>query len=207
LKGETAAAPEAAPSEAAAAAPEGPAAAPPPASMQPWVIGLVVGAGIIIIVLVILLFGRGTPTTQEPKAAAPAPVTAPAPPAAPAATAKEAPASLQEQLALVLATLRQAQLNKDIVKFMSTYSLTFPELEQKRADTLTSWENFDYTNLVFTIDKVQAIDPDNAIAWVTWYIDTRNRRTQELESATQTYQVRFAKEMGQWRIRSLQEAE
>jgi hypothetical protein len=176
--------------------------------MQPWVIGLVVGAGIIIIVLVILLFGRGTPPTQEPKAAAPAPgTTAPAPPAAPAATVKEAPAGLQEQLAAALATLREAQLNKDIVKFMSTYSLTFPELEQKRADTLTSWENFDYTNLVFTIDKVQAIDPDNAIAWVTWYIDTRNRRTQELASTTQTYQVRFAKEMGQWRIRSLQEAE
>jgi hypothetical protein len=207
LKGETAAAPEAAPSEAAAAAPEGP-AAPPPASMQPWVIGLVAGAGIIIIVLVILLFVRGTPPTQEPKTAAPAPgTTAPAPPAAPVATAKEATAGLQEQLALALATLREAQLNKDIVKFMSTYSLTFPELEQKRADTLKSWENFDYTNLVFTIDKVQAIDPDNAIAWVTWYIDTRNRRTQELESATQTYQVRFAKEMGHWRIRSLQEEE
>jgi len=168
----------------------------------------VVGAGIIIIILLILLFGRGTPPTPEPKAAAPAPsATAPAPPAAPATTAKEAPAALPEHLAALLVTLREAQLNKDIVKFMSTYSLTFPELEQKRADTLTSWENFDYSNLVFTIDKVQAIDQDNAIAYVTWYIDTRNRRTQELASATQTYQVRFAKEMGQWRIRSLQEAE
>jgi hypothetical protein len=168
--------------------------------MQPWVLGLVVGAGIIIIVLLILLFGRGTPPAPEPKAAAPVPsAAAPAPPAA--------PADLQGQLAGVLVILREAQLNKDIVKFMSTYSLTFPELEQKRADTLASWENFDYSNLVFTIDKVQAIDEDNAIAWVTWYIDTRNRRTQELASATQTYQVRFAKEMGQWRIRSLQEEE
>ena len=200
LKGEAAAALKAAPPEAGAAAPEGPAATAPPAKMQPWVLGLVVGAGIIIIILLILLFGRGIPPTPEPKAAAPAPsATAPAPPAAPAA--------LPEHLAGLLVTLREAQLNKDIVKFMSTYSLTFPELEQKRADTLASWENFDYSNLVFTIDKVQAIDPDNAIAWVTWYIDTRNRRTQELASATQTYQVRFAKEMGQWRIRSLQEAE
>ncbi len=199
LKGEAAAL-KAAPPEAAAAAPEGPAAAAPPAKMQPWVLGLMVGAGIIIIFLLILLFGRGTPPTPEPKAAAPAPrATAPAPPAAPAA--------LPEHLAGLLVTLREAQLKKDIVKFMSTYSLTFPELEQKRADTLASWENFDYSNLVFTIDKVQAIDADNAIAWVTWYIDTRNRRTQELASATQTYQVRFAKEMGQWRIRSLQEAE
>ena len=49
--------------------------------------------------------------------------------------------------------------------------------------------------------------PDNAIAWVTWYIDTRNRRNQELTSSSQTYQVRFAKELGKWRIRSLEEVE
>ena len=60
---------------------------------------------------------------------------------------------------------------------------------------------------MFTVDKIQPIDPDNAIAWVTWYIDTKNRRTQELSSSSQTYQVRFAKELGKWRIRSLEEVE
>lgn len=217
LKGE-AAAPEtpapAAPAAPAAAAPERPAAAVAAGKMQPWVLGLLVGSGLVIILLLILLFSRGTSMPPEPKAAppaatAPAPApTVPAPPGAPPAPpAQEAAGDLKEQLATAFSTLREAQLNKDIVKFLSIYSLTFPGLDQKRTDTMKSWENFDYTNLVFTIDKVQSIDPDNAMAWVTWYIDTRNRRNQELASASQTYQVRFAKEMGKWRIRSLEAVE
>jgi hypothetical protein len=38
-------------------------------------------------------------------------------------------------------------------------------------------------------------------------MDTKNRRTQDLASGSQTFQVRFAKEMGKWRIRSLEEVE
>jgi hypothetical protein len=98
-------------------------------------------------------------------------------------------------------------MGKDLVQFMSVYSLTFPQLDAKRAETLRSWEDFDFSNLVFTLDKVQLLDPDNVQASVTWYIDTRNRRTQELSSSTQSYQVRFVKELGQWRIRSLEELE
>ncbi len=60
---------------------------------------------------------------------------------------------------------------------------------------------------MFTVDKVQEIDPDNALAWVTWYMDLRNRKNQEFTSATQTYQVRFVKEMGNWRIRELKEVQ
>ena len=103
--------------------------------------------------------------------------------------------------------MREAQLHKDIVQFMSVYSLTYPELDDKRASTLKAWERFDFTNLVFTVDKIQPIDPDNAIAEVNWYMDTKNRQTQELSSSSQTFQVRFAKELGKWRIRSLEEVE
>ena len=60
--------------------------------------------------------------------------------------------------------MREAQLRKDIVLFMSVYSLTYPELDEKRASTLKAWERFDFTNLVFTVDKIQPIDSDNAIA-------------------------------------------
>ncbi len=215
LKGEAAAALQAAASGEAAAAPSEPAtAAPPLKKMQPWTIWLLIGAGIAIIVLLILLF-TGGPPPPPPKAAIPAPAASapqavtPAPSAAAPAgqAAQEVPPELKDQLAAVLSTLREGQLNKDVVKFMSVYSLTFPDLEKKRAAALKSWEDYDYTNLVFTIDKIQAIDPDNVIAWVTWYIDTRNRRTQELASSTQTYLVRFVKELGKWRIRSLEEAE
>ena len=195
-------------------------AAPRPGStrgMPTWLVGLLVGSGIVIIILLVLLFSRGTSPppapTPTPKAEAPAPAPqAPAPavtpaPGPPAAPAPAAPADLKEELQSALSTLREAQLHKDIVQFMSVYSLTFPDLTEKRANTLKNWEQFDFTNLVFTVDKIQSLDPNNAIAWVTWYIDTRNRQSQELTSSSQTFQVRFVKELGKWRIRSLEEVE
>ena len=114
---------------------------------------------------------------------------------------------MKEQLGKVLTTLRDAQLKKNISEFMSVYATTFPNIDQKRQDTLASWENFDYANLVFTVDKMQAIDPNNALAWVTWYMDIRNRNTQELSNATQTFQVRFIKQQGGWRITELKEVD
>jgi hypothetical protein len=185
--------------------------------MPSWLIGLLVGSGILILILLILLFTRGTSTPPAPTPAPKVEAPAPAPPAAtPAPSQAAAPApdpallaetNLKEQVQKELSILREAQLRKDIVQFMSIYSLTYPELDDKRAGTLKSWERYDFTNLVFTIDKIQSIDPDNTIAWVTWYMDTRNRRTQNLSSSSQTFQVRFAKELGKWRIRSLEEAE
>jgi hypothetical protein len=188
-------------------------ASAPPSGTPSWLIALLAGTGIVMVILLILLFTRGTPPPPAPKAQVPAPAPAapatPAPKTAviPAPAPAPTPAVLKDQLQKVLATLREAQLHKDIFRFMSVYSLTYPELDAKRADTLAAWQNFDFTNLVFTLDKVQLLDPDNAMAWVTWYVDTRNRRTQALTSATQTFQVRFAKELGKWRIRSVQEAE
>jgi hypothetical protein len=188
-----------------------------PSGMPSWLIGLLVGSGILILILLILLFTRGTSTAPAPAPAPKAETPAPAPPAeppAPSQSATPAPepatpaeAGLQEQLQKELSILREAQLRKDIVQFMSIYSLTFPGLDDKRARTLKSWDRFDFTNLVFTIDKIQPIDPDNAIAWVTWYMDTKNRRTHNLASSSQVFQVRFAKELGKWRIRSLEEVE
>ena len=202
---------------AAAPAPEAPPAKIPPSGMPSWLMGVLVGAGILVIILLILLFTRGTSTPPAPapapkvEAPAPAPPAATATPTAPATPAPEpappAEASLKEQLQKELSILREAQLRKDIVLFMSVYSLTYPELDEKRASTLKAWERFDFTNLVFTVDKIQPIDPDNAIAEVTWYMDTKNRRTQELSSSSQIFQVRFAKEQGKWRIRSLEEVE
>jgi uncharacterized Zn finger protein (UPF0148 family) len=208
--------------EAKAAAPETKAAAPEAspakatiAGLPSWLLGVLVGAGVLIIILLFLLFTRGTapppPPATAPKAEAPAPKaeTPAVTPGQPAAPAPAAPAAegLKEQLQKELSILREAQLHKDIIQFMSVYSLTYPELDDKRASTLKAWENYDFTNLVFTVDKIQSIDADNAIAWVTWYIDTKNRRTHDLSSTTQTFQVRFAKELGKWRIRSLEEVE
>ena len=211
LKGATAALAALGPApEEEAPAPEAAPGKAPAAGMPSWLTGVLVAAGIIAVILLILLFTRGISTSPAPAPAPTVEAPAPAPPAvsaAPSQPAAPVEADVQEQVRQELSILREAQLRKDIAQFMSVYSLTYPDLEQKRASTLKAWESYDFTNLVFTIDKFQSIDPDNAIAWVTWYMDTKNRRTQDLSSSSQTFQVRFAKEMGKWRIRSLAEVE
>ena len=174
---------------------------PAPQGLPPWVIGALAGAGIIIILLLIVIFSRmGTtpaPPATPPVAESPAPPTL-ATPGAPAA-------DLTGQLEAVLSTLRNAQFQKNINNFMSLYSATYPLYDLKRQDTLKYWEGYDFTNLVFTVDKVQAIDSDHALARVTWYLDVRDRETKELASGTQRFQVQFVKEKGNWRISDLKE--
>ncbi|MFZ5453533.1 MAG: double zinc ribbon domain-containing protein [Thermodesulfobacteriota bacterium] len=213
LKVEAAAAPPPAPEEQPAPAAAAPAAAPAPGT-PPWMVGLLIAGGIIILVLLVMLISRGTrtaPPASPPAPPAAAPATPAAPPApgatAPAPGAEAQPSNIKEQLQKVLSQMREARLKKDIVLLMNCYSATFPDLEEKRAEALKSWENYDYTNLVFTIDSVEPLDADNINAKVTWYVDFKNRSTGELISATQTFQVRFARELGQWRIRSLEETE
>jgi len=199
-------APEAEPPE----APPGP-PAPPVQKPQTWLIGGLVGAGVIIIVLLVLLFTKGTapPPALSPPAETPAPPAAAPAPAAPQApqTQEESTAQLKADLQKLLSTLREAQLQKNIDQFRSVYSPAFPDLDTKAQATLTAWKNYDYLNLVFTLDDLKPIDADNAVGTVTWYIDTKNLGTQEINTYTQTYQVGFVKESGHWRIRSLEEVE
>jgi hypothetical protein len=174
-----------------------PALGPPPApqGLPPWVIGALAGAGIIIILLLIVIFSRTGTTPAPPVAESQAPPTL----ATPGAPAED----LKGQLEAVLSTLRNAQLQKNINGFMSVYSAAFPGYARKRKEALEYWEGYDFTYLVFTVDKVQAIDSDHALARITWYLDVRDRKTQELSSGTQRFQVQFVKEKGNWRISDL----
>lgn len=189
-----------------AAPPEAPTPSQPFKALPPWVSGLLIGAGVAIIVLLILLFGRGTPpppvaVTPAPGPAAGGPPPIPGTPGPPLAPAPE----LKGQLQQVLSTLREAQLHKNIEQFMSCYAKAFPNLQQKRQDALAAWANYDYTNLIYTIDGLKTLSPDNVVARVTWYIDVTNPNTKEITTYKQVYEVGFVKEAGQWHIRSLQE--
>ena len=152
LKGEGLKEVKAAPLEEPSAAPiSEPTPAAAAKGLPSWVIGILVVAGIVIILVLILLFSRSapppTPPAVAPQAAAPAPATpTPAPPAtaptAPAPAAPAAEADLKGQLQSVLVTLRDAQMKKNISEFMGVYATTFPNYDQKRQDTLASWEKF-----------------------------------------------------------------
>jgi hypothetical protein len=163
-----------------------PGVAGPPSRRPPaWLLALA-GAGLIAIILAVFFF------TQTG-----------APPPEPAAPVPEG--SLQDQLANLMGTLRQAQINKDVSRFMSCYAATFPDREQKRQEALKAWTKFDFTAMFFYLEEVNAAGPETARAKVTWDIQVQDKSTQEFLTSAQTFQVEFVKEQGEWRIRSLQE--
>jgi|GEM_PF-5091526 len=120
----------------------------------------------------------------------------------------EAPASeagLPEQLARVLGTLREAQVNKDLSLLMSCYATDFPERSQKIREMANAWQDFDFTAMFFSLEDLQPQGVAGARAKIVWDIQVQDRRTQEFLTATQTFRVEFVKEQGAWRIRSLEE--
>ncbi len=158
---------------------------PAPRWPSPW-LWAVLGAGILVLMMAVIFLIRKE--LLPPAAQAPAPE-----------------AGLQEQLARVLGTLREAQVNKDISRFMSCYATAFPGREQKIRETLAAWQDFDFTAMFFSIEDLQTTDNDRARAKVVWDLQLRDRRTEDYLTASQAFWVDFVKEQGAWRIRSLEE--
>ena len=206
---------------------EEPASGPPPAPAKasawknPWVWGLLGGAGLLIVLLPWLFLFQSTPphapVSPSPIVAAPrgvpaAPVPVPAP-AAPPAPEKGVPplsatpanaAVLKDQLSELLNQLREAQLKKDISLYSQTFSPTFPDFDQRRQRTLAVWDAYDYSGLDFELMEVNLLDADQAQAAVTWKLEIRQKATQTNKSETQSYNVRFSKDGGKWRISNLE---
>lgn len=181
-----------------AAEPEAPSAgaaqvSPPPApKITLRLLAMVGGAALIIIIAAILLFRGSSP--PPPETGSPAGQEA-APPEA----------SLPQQLGQALGALREAQINKDIARFMDCYAASFPGREEKRQAAQKAWAEFDFTAMFFYLEEVQPTGPDTARARVTWDVQVQDKRTQEYLTSTQTFQTEFVKEQGRWRIRSLEE--
>jgi len=180
-----------------------------------WFHGFLVGLGVVIIISLALLFFKGTPTPPAPKerevtavpSLTPPTQVAPGQPGTgqttPPVGSADANAVLKVQLEEVLANLREANLNKDLTRFLNLYSPAFPQREKKGQDISKVWKAYDYLAMGFRIDEVKPLGVDRAYARVTWNIKTQDRNTKNLKDVTRTYQVWFAKESNQWRIRAL----
>ena len=110
------------------------------------------------------------------------------------------PATLEAELAAVLAKLEEANQKKDLQQLMSLYSPSFPDLPQKAQEISRSWAAYDYLSLNFKLTEIKSPTPDSASARVTWKIKTRQRQTQKIKDITKVYLVSFTCESGQWRI-------
>jgi hypothetical protein len=189
---------------------------------QPLGIALV-GASVLVIFLGIWWFVRGNqqtrlPTTcsvlgvNEKKAPAPNPqVLTPAPavkpvvsPISPATESLPTVEVIKKQLEDLLQNMREAQLKKDLDRYMQFYSSNFPELDRKRQVTRKNWDLFNYLDLKFKIDEVKLLITGKALAQVTWNIKYQNADSDELKRFTQTLKVWFSNEADKWRIDKLE---
>jgi hypothetical protein len=125
-------------------------------------------------------------------------------PAPPAAGVPEQPLTFREEMEEVLLTMRKGHEDKKIDVFMSCFATSFPDLKKKRDDTLRNWVIYDYSHIIFNIDNVEEVGPNNIIALVTWEVQAQNRSTRKINISSQQYKVLFIKEQGRCVINSLE---
>ncbi len=183
------------------------------------VYGFVLGAVVVLIGLVAWFFMQGAPSSppsltggkaaevqvphRETRSGKNLPVPAPAAGEVPA----ESTATLESQLAPVLAGIREANQKKDLSQLLSHYSPNFPQLQQRVQQISKAWKIYNYTKMDFKITEIKFLANKTAQASVTWNVETQNITTRKNNTVVKTYVVRFGKESSQWRIISLQPQE
>jgi hypothetical protein len=111
---------------------------------------------------------------------------------------------LKKQLEELLQNMREAQLKKDLDRYMKFYSRNFPDLNKKRQMTLKNWDLYNYLELEFKLEDVKLLITGNALALVTWNIKYQNANSEESNNFTQTFKVWFSNEANKWRIDKLE---
>jgi len=108
-----------------------------------------------------------------------------------------------EQLLPILEQLREAQLKKDITLFLQAYSPTFPDLTDKKAKILRTWQKYDYLNMQCTLKNIQRKNEHTIQAEVVWDITLQDIRTKEKRTLKKDYAVHFSNSSGKWLIEEL----
>jgi hypothetical protein len=113
--------------------------------------------------------------------------------------------SLQAELEKVINKIKEANLNKNLLLFMDALSESYPQLEKKRQEVSKTWKKFDFKKMAFNVNNLQEVGSDNAVAEVNWSTMTQNLTTRDMRSDDIHYKVWFTKELGQWKIKKVEE--
>ena len=119
----------------------------------------------------------------------------------------DANALLQNQLAQVIAAIKDANQKKDLSQLLSHYSANFPQLTQRAQTISKNWKIYDYPKMELEIKEIKRLADDAALARVTWEVEAINISTQKSRNISKTYMIRFVRESDQWRIIALDSAE
>jgi hypothetical protein len=113
--------------------------------------------------------------------------------------------SLRADFEGVFNQIKEANLTKNILLYMDTLSAVYPRLDKKREEVFKTWEKFDFKEMAFTVNKIQEVGNGNALVEVNWSTSTQNLATKDRRSDDFQYRVWFAKELGHWKIKKIEE--
>jgi len=174
-----------------------------------WVHGFIWGIVIVLIGVLVWFFWGGSSATGPRHVKLGPPVKArpaPSPPGGPKIAPLPPPpaaGTLKNQLSQVLDGIKQANQQKDLAKLLSYYSPNFPRLTNRAQNISKSWKTYNYPKMDFEIKGVKRLTEDTASARVTWNVEAQYLGTQKSKNISKTYEIKFVKEAGHWRIEAM----
>jgi hypothetical protein len=97
--------------------------------------------------------------------------------------------------------IRSAHLNKDINKFLSCYSSTYPNLGQLENSVLELWKKYDVKEVNYRISNIQRLGDRQASATLVWSLQLYDPRSNDYQLLPLTYRVLLEKNNGEWKIK------
>jgi hypothetical protein len=102
----------------------------------------------------------------------------------------------REEVRGVLDQVRKAQLAKDINLFLQAYSPTYPNLAEKKASLLRSWQKYNYLDMNFNIENIQKKNAHTIIAEVACDISLEDIHSKKRGNLMKDYIINFSNVSG-----------
>jgi hypothetical protein len=108
---------------------------------------------------------------------------------------------LKREVERVAEKIRSAHLNKDINRFISCYSSSYPQLGQLEADILRLYKDYDFENVDYRLSNIRPQGDKQILAKITWSFRIVNPVTKAGELIQTTYETTLEKSDDGWKIR------
>ena len=109
----------------------------------------------------------------------------------------------REEVRGLLDQVRKAQLGKDINLFLQAYSPTFPNLAEKKASLLKTWQKYNYLDVDFNIDNIQKKNSHTIIAKFVWDITLEDVHSKKRDNRIIDYIISFSDVSGKRQIQEV----
>ena len=126
-------------------------------------------------------------------------------PVAPVPATSSPQADLRREVEKIAEKIRAAHLNKDINKWLSCYTSSYPHLGQLENRQLELWKNYDIKEISYRISNVQRLSDTQATADIVWNIQLYDHRSHDYTLVRQSYKIILQNGPGGWKISDSQE--